>query len=50
MNGVALQSGIGPMTCNREAITGSHILRWYCKFDGDAAQYQLSNPIHFVVR
>ena len=50
MNGVALQSGIGPMTCNREAITGSHILRWYCRFDGDAAQYQLSNPIHFVVR
>jgi hypothetical protein len=50
MNGVALSSGLGPMTCSRGLITGSHILRWYCQFETDPTQYRLEAPILFVVR
>jgi hypothetical protein len=52
MNGVAVKSGLGPMTCARDTITGSHILHWYCRFASDPSQsqYQLSAPIVFVVR
>ena len=50
MAGVPVKSALGPMTCNREAITGSHVLHWYCRFDGEPTQYQLSAPISFVVR
>ena len=41
MTGVAVNSGLGPMTCSRGLITGSHILRWYCTFADDPYQYQL---------
>ncbi len=52
MNGVAVKSGLGPMTCARDTVTGSHILHWYCRFASDPSQsqYQLSAPIVFVVR
>jgi hypothetical protein len=50
MAGVALNSGLGPMTCARGLITGSHILRWYCQFDTDPTQYRLEAPILFVAR
>ena len=50
MSGVRVESGVGPMTCSREAITGSHILQWYCRFDSDPTQYQLSMPIAFAIR
>jgi hypothetical protein len=52
MNGVAVKSGLGPMTCARDTITGSHILHWYCRFAADPSQsqYQLSAPIVFVLR
>ena len=50
MSGVEVQSGVGPMTCAREAITGSHILHWYCRFAQDPTQYRLSAPIAFAVR
>jgi hypothetical protein len=50
MTGVNMSSSAGPMTCSREAITGSHILRWYCRFGDEPAQYQLSAPIQFVLR
>ena len=50
MTGVALSSGMGPMTCSRGLITGSHILRWYCQFETDPTQYRLEAPILFVVR
>ena len=50
MTGVAVNSGLGPMTCSRGLITGSHILRWYCQFETDSTQYQLEAPILFVAR
>ena len=50
MTGVALNSGVGRMTCSRGLITGSHILRWYCQFETDPTQYQLEAPILFVAR
>src|SRR6202011_3215662 len=48
MTGVAFNTGLGPMTCARGLITGSHILRWYCQFDTDPTQYRLEAPILFV--
>ncbi len=50
MAGVAVNSGLGPMTCSRGLITGSHILRWSCQFETDPTQYQLEAPILFVAR
>jgi hypothetical protein len=50
MSGVSVPSGLGPMTCSRDMITGSHILHWYCRFEADPTQYQLSTAITFVVR
>lgn len=52
MNGVAVKSGMGLMNCARDTVTGSHILRWYCRFadDPSRSQYQLSGPIVFVLR
>ncbi|HEY4885453.1 MAG TPA: hypothetical protein VII08_17640 [Myxococcales bacterium] len=50
MTGVALNTGLGPMTCSRGLITGSHILRWYCQFETDPTQYRLEAPILFVAR
>jgi hypothetical protein len=50
MTGVALNSGVGRMTCSRGLITGSHILRWYCQFETDSTQYRLDAPILFVAR
>jgi hypothetical protein len=32
-------------TCRRDMITGSHILRWYCNFGNDPAQFQLDRYI-----
>ena len=50
MTGVALNRGLGPMTCSRGLITGSHILRWYCQFETDPTQYRLEALILFVAR
>lgn len=50
MSGVRVSGGPDPMTCNREMITGSHILHWYCRFDSDPTQYLLSMPIAFALR
>ena len=45
MAGVKLSGDAGSMTCNREMITGSHLLRWYCRMGDDPAQYELGAPI-----
>ena len=45
MAGVKLSGDAGPMTCNRETMTGSHILRWYCRIGDEAAQYELNRRI-----
>ena len=50
MVGVALQSGEDRLTCNRESITGSHILRWYCRFGDGSTQYQLTAPVRLILR
>ena len=50
MAGVRIGKGEDAMTCNRETITGSHILRWYCKLDQDGPQYELGMPIRFSLR
>ena len=50
MTGVAITSGAGPMTCNRDMITGSHVLRWYCRPKGEPTQFQLAGPIVLVLR
>jgi hypothetical protein len=31
-------------------ITGSHILRWYCRPEGEQTQYQLGGPVVLVLR
>ena len=46
MMGVAVGSGPDAATCMRDTITGSHILRWYCRFDANGYQYQLGVPVH----
>jgi hypothetical protein len=50
MAGVKLAGDAGPMTCNRESITGSHILRWYCRLGDDPAQYELGRRIMLDLR
>ena len=50
MAGVKLAGDVGPMTCNRELITGSHILRWYCRLGDDPAQYELGRRIMLDLR
>ena len=45
MASVTVGSGPDAATCNRDTITGSHILRWYCRFDANGPQYQLQAPI-----
>ncbi len=50
MTGVPVTSGAGPMTCNRDMITGSHVLRWYCRPEGGPMQFQLGGPIVLVLR
>ena len=41
---------ISGMTCNRETMTGSHILRWYCQLEADGPQYQLGVPVRLDLR
>ena len=50
MAGVKVGGDSGPMTCNREAMTGSHILQWYCRFEESGPQYQLGTPVQLVLR
>jgi hypothetical protein len=50
MSGVPVGQGDDAMTCSREAITGSHILRWYCRTSGESPQYELGGPVRFVLR
>ena len=52
MTGVAVTSdgNDATTTCRREMITGSHILRWYCSFRDDSAQYLLDRHIVFAAR
>ena len=50
MNGVAVNVGPERMSCNRETITGSHILRWYCRSSTESTQYLLANPIVLILR
>ncbi len=45
MVGVKIDGDAGPMTCGREAITGSHIVRWYCRLGDDPSQYELGRRI-----
>lgn len=52
MTGVTLGSGDDAAVCNREAITGSHVLRWYCRSPTDRSQTQwlLASPVRFEIR
>ena len=50
MNGVAVNVGPDRMSCNRETITGSHILRWYCRSGTESTQYLLASPIVLIIR
>ena len=51
MNGVSVATDSGPMTCAREALTGTHILQWYCRFPAESSQqYRLDRQIVFVAR
>jgi len=50
MRGVRLEADAGPLTCNREAITGSHIVRWYCRIGEEPAQYELGRRIVLNLR
>jgi hypothetical protein len=46
MSGISLTSDNDvATTCRRDMITGSHILRWYCTFGTDPAQFQLDRHI-----
>ena len=52
MSGITFQSGDSrdsQMTCNRDYITGSHILQWYCRFDDSGMQYLLNRPVQLVL-
>lgn len=49
MTGIDFQGGDNKMRCNRESITGSHVLQWYCRFDDSGMQYLLSAPIQLVL-
>ncbi len=52
MVGVKLGSGDDAAVCNREAITGSHVLRWYCRSPADRTQTQwlLASPVRLTLR
>lgn len=50
MMGVRIGKGEDAMTCNRETITGSHILRWYCRTEQEGPQYELGVPIRLSLR
>ncbi|TMA11632.1 MAG: hypothetical protein E6J84_13660 [Deltaproteobacteria bacterium] len=50
MTGVKVGSGADAMTCSRDTITGSHILRWYCQYEANGPQYQLQAPIRLDLR
>jgi len=50
MVGVQVMSSDGEMTCNRGTITGSHVMRWYCRSAGDPMPYQLGGPVALVLR
>jgi hypothetical protein len=38
------------MTCGRDLVTGSHILRWYCQLDAQGPQYELQVPVRLDLR
>ena len=50
MTGVRLGHGDDAMTCSRDAVTGSHILQWYCQFEANGPQYALQVPVHLDMR
>jgi hypothetical protein len=50
MTGIGVSVGPDQMSCNRETITGSHILRWYCRFGSEPTQYLLATPIALIIR
>lgn len=50
MTGIAVNVGPGQMSCNRETITGSHILRWYCRSSSESTQYLLVSPVLLIMR
>jgi hypothetical protein len=50
MAGIAVNVGPEQMSCNRETITGSHILRWYCRSSSESTQYLLANPVLLIMR
>lgn len=50
MAGVKVGAAEESMTCNREMITGSHLLQWYCRFEVDGPQYQLGVPVVLELR
>jgi len=50
MVGVEMASPEGPITCNRGTITGSHVMRWYCRSVGDPMPYQLGGPVALVLQ
>jgi hypothetical protein len=50
MTAVKMGTGADAMTCSRDIVTGSHILRWYCKYEENGPQYQLEAPIRFDMR
>jgi len=50
MTGVTIGSGADAVTCSRDTVTGSHILRWYCQYEASGPQYQLEGPVRFQLR
>jgi hypothetical protein len=50
MTGIAVNVGPEQMSCNRETITGSHILRWYCRSSSESTQYLLASPVLLIMR
>ena len=50
MAGVKLQGEAGAVTCSRETITGSHILRWYCRLGEEPTDYELGTRILLRIR
>ena len=50
MAGVKVGHGDDAMTCSRDTVTGSHILRWYCQFEANGPQYALLVPVHLDLR
>lgn len=50
MTGVKVGTGPEAMTCARDLVTGSHILRWYCQLGPGGAQYELGVPVRLELR